>query len=82
MKLSGAWLSRGSHGVYMAVTGSMWLLQGICRCYGVYVLLFFTIIGLRGSYGTILSKGVTPVLDSDECSAVYIDLQREIYPIA
>ena len=27
------------HGYLAAVTGSTWLLQGLCGCYGVYVLL-------------------------------------------
>ena len=29
-KLNGTWIARGSYGVYVAVTGSMWLLRGLC----------------------------------------------------
>ena len=39
--MSGIWLSCGSYSAYVAVTGSMWLLQGLCGCYGIYVPLFF-----------------------------------------
>ena len=43
-KLSGTWLSRGSYGVYVAVTRSMWPLRGLRP-------VLFAKIALRGSYG-------------------------------
>ena len=52
----------GCYRVYVAVTGFMWLLQGLCGCYGVYVPLFFLKIAVRGSFGTALRDGMTKVL--------------------
>ena len=40
------WLSCASYGVYVVITGSMWLLQGICGNYRDYV----AVTGLRGNY--------------------------------
>ena len=55
MNLSEKWLSRGSYGVYVAVTGSSWLLQGTS-------LPLFVKIALHGAYGADLSEGVTAAL--------------------
>ena len=40
MKWSRIWWSCGSYGVYVAVTGSTWLLRGVHGCYGVYMATF------------------------------------------
>ena len=70
---------RGYYGVYVAITGSMWLLRGLgsmwlflglCGCYGVYV----AVTDLRGCYGVYvavtgsmwLSRGLCG------CSGVYV----------
>ena len=53
--------------IFVAVTGSVWLLWGlyvavmgsICSCYDIYVLLFFEKIVLRGSLRDRLHEGVT-----------------------
>ena len=44
-------------GYLVAVTGSMWLLWGLCCCYGVYISLIFTQIPFRGSYRKASSRG-------------------------
>ena len=46
-------------GYLVAVTRSMWLLWGLCGCYGVYVRLFFTKIAWHGSYRTGFSEDMT-----------------------
>ena len=74
------WVRRG---YLVAVTRCKWLLRGIRGCYGVYVLLCYAKITLRGSYGTgftsrcdrginIDSYGVTSVSLHIKC---VIDLQ-------
>ena len=50
-------LSCGSYGVYVAVTG-------LCSCFRVYVLLFFKINVLRGSFGTALCEKVTIIISA------------------
>ena len=55
-KLSGTCLSHGSYGVYMAVTGPMWLLR-------IYVPLFCAKSPLRGSYETDLCEDMTQAFD-------------------
>ena len=46
-------------GYLVAVTGSMWLLPGLCGCYGVYLWHLIRKITLRGSYWTDLLESVT-----------------------
>ena len=55
------WPSRGSYGVYVADTGSVWLLRCLRPALLYYVLLFVVVakIALRGSYGTALRVGMT-----------------------
>ena len=55
----------------MAVTGSTWLVRGICGCYGVYVTLSSAKIALHGyggGGGTDLREGVTAASDPDYSS--------------
>ena len=65
------WVRRG---YLMAVTGSMWLLQGLCGCYRVNVLLFFANIALRGSSGTDLREGVSVAIKA--IGIVLVDLNE------
>ena len=50
------WVGRG---YLVAVTGSTWLLWGLCGWYGVYVPVTFPNITLRVFHRTDLSEGVT-----------------------
>ena len=56
------WLYCGCYGVYLALMGSTWMLQGLHGSYRVYILLFFEKIAVRGSYGIDLREGVTAAL--------------------
>ena len=51
--MRGVWLSCGSYGVYVAVTGSLWLLPSL------HPAVFFAKLWLCGSCGTDLHEGVT-----------------------
>ena len=72
IELDVATVTRGSYRVYVAVTGSVWLIRGPCptlflvKIRGPCPTLFWGVkIALRDSYGTNLHEGVTVALGEE-----------------